>query len=143
MNSCNADDAHVHLQIKMAGAIYDVAVDATDAQTHVDDVHTYAMDAALPGAAWSEGFHTGITNDYVALGVHSAQLVLETKQQVIDTLNADLATANHISIFTTTYGGDGAHLVHRNGGGHDGMIVTDPLAPTAHFRLLSFSDQSF
>ncbi|MFT3693045.1 MAG: hypothetical protein QM831_07880 [Kofleriaceae bacterium] len=143
MNSCNADTSHVHLQIKVNGEIYDIAIDATDGSTGVDDVHTYEMDGTLPGTAWTEGFHTGVTNDYVALGVHSSQLVLQTKQQVVDTLTADLATANHVSIYTTTYGDNGAHLVHRNGSGHDGMLVIDPLGPTSHFRLLSFSDQSF
>ena len=28
MNSCNADTSHVHLQVKMMNAIYDVAIDA-------------------------------------------------------------------------------------------------------------------
>jgi hypothetical protein len=49
--------------------------------------------------------------------------VLQTKANLVTTLMTDLATANHISVCATTYGADGTHLVHRNGGGHDGAIV--------------------
>jgi hypothetical protein len=143
-NGCNDDDSHVHLQIQMNGAIYDIAIDATDGQTHTDDVHTGTLDIAMPsGPAWAEGFHTGVTIDYPSLGVHSSALPLDTKAQIVSAITADLATVNHISIYTTTYGSDGAHLVHRNGSGHDGVVVSEPLSPTSHLRLFSFSDQSF
>ncbi len=143
-NACNDDSSHVHLQIKVNGAIYDIAIDATDSQTRTDDVHTATLDIPMPsGPAWSEGFHTGVTLDYPSLGVHASALPLQTKAQIVNAFESDLATVNHISIFTTTYGSDGAHLVHRNGGGHDGAVVTEPLSPTAHVRLLSFSGQSF
>ena len=143
-NGCNDDDAHVHLQIKMNNAIYDIAIDATDSSTHVDDVHTGTLDVAMPsGPAWSEGFHTNVTIDYPTLGVHSTALPLMSKAQIVSTLTTDLASVNHISIFTTTYGSDGAHLVHRNGSGQDGLVVTEPLSTPSHVRLLSFSDQSF
>ena len=54
-----------------------------------------------------------------------------------------MANANHVSIFATGYGPGGAHLVHRNGGGNDGAIVLDPLAPKAHLFVFHFSNQSF
>src|SRR5215831_18533401 len=58
---CNADSSHVHLQVRMNGAVYDVAIDVTDGQTGVDDVHSATRDIALPGhLAWAEGWHTGI-----------------------------------------------------------------------------------
>ena len=143
-NGCNDDSSHVHLQVKMNGAIYDIAIDATDSATRTDDVHTGTLDIAMPsGPAWSEGFHTGVTLDYPSLGVHASALPLQSKAQIVSAFQSDLATVNHISIFTTTYGSDGAHLVHRNGSGHDGAVVTEPLSPTSHVRLLSFSDQSF
>jgi hypothetical protein len=56
---------------------------------------------------------------------------------------ADLANANHISIYGTGYGPDGAHLIHRNGGGHDGLLITQPLSTPSHARLFSFSSQAF
>ena len=144
-NGCNDDSSHVHLQIKMNGAIYDIAIDATDSATRTDDVHTMTTDVPMPaGPAWAEGFHTGVTIDYpTTFGVHSSNLPLQTKAQIVSAFQTDLATVNHISIYTTTYGSDGAHLVHRNGSGHDGAVVTEPLSPTSHVRLLSFSDQSF
>jgi hypothetical protein len=142
-NGCNDDDSHVHLQIKMNNAIYDIAIDATDGSTGVDDVHTGTLDIAMPSGAWAEGFHTGVAIDYPTLGVHASSLPLEAKAQIVTTITADLATVNHISIFTTSYGGTGAHLVHRNGGGQDGMVVTEPLSTPSHLRLFSFSDQSF
>ncbi|HET9989037.1 MAG TPA: hypothetical protein VFQ65_10955 [Kofleriaceae bacterium] len=143
-NGCNDDASHVHLQIKMNGAIYDIAIDATNGQTQVDDVHTGTLDIAMPaGPAWSEGFHTGVAIDYPSLGIHASALPLSSKAQIVSTITADLATVNHISIFTTSYGGSGAHLVHRNGGSQDGVVVTEPLSTPSHLRLFSFTDQSF
>jgi hypothetical protein len=143
-SACNADSSHVHLQIRMNGAIYDVAVTVQDTVTNAEDVHTMTRDIAPPvNLPWAEGWHTGLLVDYVSVGVHSADLTLQTKAELVSTLQSDLATANHISIYATTYGSDGMHLVHRNGGGHDGVIVTDPQSIPAHVRFFSFSDQSF
>ena len=143
-SACNADSDHVHLQVRMNGAVYDVAVDATNGVTHVDDVHTGTMDLPMPSSMpWTEGWHTGVGVDYPILGVHSTDIPLMTKSQIVSALQTDLASANHISIYATTYGTDGAHLVHRNGGAHDGVIVTKPLSNPSHLRFLSFSDQTF
>jgi len=139
---CNADSTHLHLQVKMNGAIYDVAVDV-GGTNGVDDVHTATRELVMPGGAWSEGIHPSIPTDYPSLGVHSTDLALQTHQQMTSILTSDLATANHISIYATPYGPDGAHLVHRNSGGRDGMIVTEPLSTPSHARLLSFSSQTF
>ena len=139
---CNADSNHVHLQIKIDGAIYDVAVDV-DSPT-VEDVHTGTREVALPGDPWSEGWHVGGTVvDYPTLGVHAADLPLGTKSGLVAEFMSDLASANHISVYATGYGSDGAHLVHRNGSGRDGLIVTQPLSTPAHARFLSFTSQSF
>ena len=109
----------------------------------VDDVHTATRELVMPGGAWSEGIHPSIPTDYPSLGVHSTDLALQTHQQMTSILTSDLATANHISVYATPYGPDGAHLVHRNSGGRDGMIVTEPLSTPSHARLLSFSSQTF
>jgi hypothetical protein len=139
---CNSDDTHMHLQIKMNDEIYDIAIDVGNSDGS-DDVHTTTRELALP--LWSEGWHTGsdILNDYPTDGVHSTDMPLETRVQVGSDIDADVATANHVSLFATGYGSDGAHLVHRNGGGHDGLLVTQPLSSPAHARLFSFSDQTF
>jgi hypothetical protein len=136
---CNADRDHVHLQIEMNGAVYDVAVNVGD--SNMDDVKTVTKDIALP--VWQEGWHTGVLEDYVSLGVHSTELTLGTRTEIADALMTDLATVNHISVFGTAYGPDGAHLIHRNGQGHDGLLVTQPLSVPAHVRLFSFTTQAF
>jgi hypothetical protein len=141
---CNADSSHVHLQVRMSGAVYDVAIDVTDGMTGVDDVHSATFDIAMPvNTPWVEGWHTALNADYVAVGVHSTDLPLQTKAALTSALMTDLATANHVSIYATTYGADGAHLVHRNGNGKDGFIVTQPLSNPSHLRLFSFSSQTF
>jgi hypothetical protein len=144
-SACNADSTHVHLQIRMNNGIYDVAIDVTDSMSCVDDVHTTTRVQASPiDLPWAEGWHTGLLIDYPKLGVHSTDLPLLTKAEMTSTLTTDLATANHISVYATTYGSDGVHLLHRNtGGGHDGLVVTEPLSTPAHLRFLSFTGQTF
>lgn len=143
-SACNADSSHVHLQVRMNGGIYDVAIDVTDAMTGVDDVHTTTRDRAMPvDLPWAEGWHTSLLDDYVALGLHSTDLPLVPKTELVALLQQDLATVNHISVYATTYGADGTHLVHRNGNGKDGLIVTQPQSIPAHLRFFSFTDQAF
>jgi len=137
---CNADSDHLHLQIKMNNAIYDVAVNV-GSTGGVDDVHTTTREKELP--VWSEGWHPGVLEDYVSLGLHSTDMTLETRNQLAAEVTAELASVNHISVFGTAYGPDGAHLIHRNGQGHDGLIVTNPLSTPAHVRMFSFTDQAF
>jgi hypothetical protein len=136
---CNADSDHVHLQIQMNGAIYDVAVNV--GSSNMDDVHTTTREIALP--VWQEGWHTGVLEDYVSLGVHSTDIPLGTRAQNTADIMNELATVNHISVFGTGYGPEGAHLIHRNGQGHDGLVVTQPLSTPAHVRLFSFTTQAF
>lgn len=140
-SNCNGDASHVHLQVRANGATYDIAVNVGSGS--MQDVHSTTRELALPGPAWSEGWHTNVSDDYVALGVHAADLPLQTAAQLEAAIDADLATANHVSVYATGYGPDGGHLVHRNGSGHDGLLITQPLSPTAHARLFSFSTQSF
>lgn len=143
-HGCNGDQNHVHLQVRALNETYDIAVNV-GGESGSDDVHTLAADVTL-GAPWTEGWHTGnaVLNDYPSTEkVHSTDLPLETRATITSELDADLSTANHISIFATGYGTDGAHLVHREGNGHDGMIVTRPLSTVSHARYFAFSDQTF
>jgi len=136
-SACNADGGHVHLQVRVAGEIYDVAVNVGS------DVHTTTRDVALV-EPWQEGWHTTASVDYpTSLGVTAAATPLSTQAALVNALMADLATVNHIAIYATGYGPDGVHLVHRNGSGHDGLIVTRPLSAAAHLRLFSFTGQVF
>lgn len=136
--NCHGDTDHIHLQILANNMTYDVAVNVG---TTTQDVHTTTRELSLP--AWSEGWHPGVSEDYVALGVHSTDIPLESATQIGTDVTADLATANHISIFATGYAAGGVHLVHHTNGGHDGLIVTRPLSAPAHARLFSFTSQTF
>jgi hypothetical protein len=138
-NGCGADDSHIHLQVLANGSVYDVAVNV--GSPGVDDVRTMTLDRAFE--PWVEGWHTGVAQNYVSLGVHSTDLPAQTTAQVINAVTADLATANHISVFAIGYGPDGVHLVHRNGSSHDGLLITEPLSTPAHARLFSFADLTF
>lgn len=138
---CNADSGHIHLQVRMNSAVYDISVNV--GEPSMQDVHSTTRDIKMPGPAWSEGWHPAIGNDYVALGIHAGDLPLLTRAQITSDLMAELATANHISVFAIGYGPDGGHLVHRNGNGRDGLLITKPLASAARVRMFSFSNQTF
>ncbi len=143
-HSCNGDSDHVHLQIRMNGAIYDVAVNVHDNQG--DDVLYLAVDAAIPGGAWSEGWHA----DSVAklsyantLGVHAQDFTAVPLSTLAGTIASELASANHVSVFSTGYNAQGTHLVHYLGGNNDGAIVINPQAANSRLLLFHFNDQSF
>ncbi len=138
---CNADSDHVHLQVRANNAVYDLSVNVGVGA--MQDVHSTTRDMKMPGPAWAEGWHPAIGNDYVALGIHSTDLPLRTAAELTSELNAELATANHISVFAIGYGPDGGHLIHRNGNGRDGLLITKPLASSARVRMFSFSTQAF
>jgi hypothetical protein len=137
---CNGDSTHVHLQVRADGATYDVAVNVSDPAK----VDYLAMELPLPDGAWREGWHAdqAALLDYPSLGVHAAAFTPTATADLAAALDAELAQANHVSIFMTGYGPDGGHLVHRNGGGADGAIFVQPLGkPRA--LMFHFSDQAF
>lgn len=134
---CHGDDDHIHLQILAGGAYYDIAVNVGP------DVHSTTFDRALLAPAWSEGWHTGVSVDYLDFAISSDTIPRPGTTALAKAMTDDLATANHISVYATGYGPEGAHLVHRNGGGRDGLIVTHPLAAAAHARAFSFDSQTY
>jgi hypothetical protein len=135
--SCNADAHHVHVQVLSQGQTYDVAV-------NTDAGFIATKDMALPGGAWSDGWHSGGTLDYATdLGLHVADFQAGSEADLDQQLETALANANHISVFATLYSHGGVHLVHRRGQGHDGLLVTDPLSPTSHVFAFHFSNQTF
>lgn len=136
---CNADFDHIHLQVLANGSVYDVAVNVGTSGNA--DVHTATRELWL--SPWSEGWHTGVSQDYVALGVHASEIPLAPPNEIASAVATELSDANHISIFAVGYGPGGAHLVHRNGVGRDGLVVSRPLSSPAHARLFSFSGQTF
>jgi hypothetical protein len=129
-SACHADGTHVHLQVEASGATFDIAVniDALEAETTV---------TTLPGGPWAEGWRASVDLDYATdLALHASAFTTTGLSTVRSRVTDALAAANHVTIFATGYGPDGAHLVHREGGGRDGAVVIDPLGPAP--RLLAF-----
>jgi hypothetical protein len=139
---CTADSGHMKLQILVGGAVYDVAV-AVESDYGDPDMLIAAWQGMMTSGAWSEGWHPGYNLDYVTLGMHSGDFVATAKAALVARLEADLADVNHISIYGTGYGPDGVHLIHREGGGHDGALVLRPLSGAPYFLLFHFADQTF
>ena len=133
--NCRGDDDHLHLQVEAEGRVVDVAVNL--------DVGVAEVDHA-PVEAWSEGFHTGVTFDYVRdLDTHAAAFDDASAATVESRVTAALSSANHVTIYARGYANDGVHDVHRNGSLRDGAIVAKPTEGSAHYVLFRFSDQAF
>jgi hypothetical protein len=101
--------------------------------------------AALPDGPWAEGWHAvGVTFDYVAdASVHASDFASTPLATLAARVEARLVDVNHVSVFATGFGPGGAHLVHRNGSGHDGAIVAEPLSVTPHALMFHFDNQDF
>jgi hypothetical protein len=141
-DKCNGDSSHVHLQIRVDGTIYDVAVDTGKFD---GDVNLYEADMPLPDGAWSEGWHGDDGLTYTSLGIHSDQFTPEDPATLGQKLATELAGVNHVSIFGTGYPqGNGCHDVHyHDGNGQDGALVIEPLSPTPHILFFRFSTDTF
>ena len=133
---CPSDPDHLHLQVKMNSAIYDIAVnlDGLEGET----------DAALPGIPFAEGWHE-MNLDYARdLNLHSTALTLTTPAAIRARVLLALTNANHISVFGTGYpGSDGAHLIHRKVTSMDGALIINPLAAKAHVIAFRFATDTF
>lgn len=140
---CSGDAHHVHLQVLVNGGIENIAVNV-DSSVGNPDVDFLTINASLKNGAWLEGWHPSQQFDYVtSLGVHASTFTETTPTQLISLVNADLATANHISIFTTGFDATGGHLIHRNPTNHDGAIVVNPLSSNPQYLLFHFTTQTF
>jgi hypothetical protein len=138
--SCNGDESHVHLQVRVEGIIYDVAVDIG---TFTGDSNLYEEDMPMPGGAWSEGWHD-LGLSYPQLGLHSTQFSPEAPTTLGQKIQSELTGVNHVSIFGDGYmQGNGCHDVHYENGTEDGALIINPLSPVAHIMFFRFSTQSF
>lgn len=137
---CNGDSSHVHLQVRVNGVIYDVAVDIG---TFTGDSNLYEADMPIPGGAWSEGWHN-LGLSYPQLGLHSTEFTPEDPTTLGQKIQSELAGVNHVSIFGDGYmQGNGCHDVHYENGTEDGALILEPLSPKAHILFFRFSTQSF
>jgi hypothetical protein len=138
---CNGDDSHVHLQVEVAGNVYDIAVDIG---AENDQVGMYPQAVALPGGAWAEGWHDDDLS-YDSLGLHVAEFPLGTPTANAASLESLLEGTSQISVFCTGYSeGNGCHDVHyQDGTTNDGALVLNPLAATPTIVFFRFVSQSF
>jgi hypothetical protein len=142
-SGCASDATHVHLQVRVNGAIENIAVNV-QSNSGNPDVDFLTLNAPLQNGAWLEGWHPNQVFDFVTnLGVHSGSFTEMTPSQLISLVNADLTTVNHISIFTTGFDATGGHLIHRNPTNHDGALVLNPLSSNPQYLLFHFTTQTF
>jgi hypothetical protein len=134
---CGGIDTHLHVQVRMNDKQYDVAV-------NLDTLYA-VKDAHMPGAAWSEGWHQGLTIDYAqTFGLHTGDFTQPASMSdLATTIENEIENANHISIYATGYGPTGVHDVHRKPSGTDGVIVIHPLSAAAHMIMFRFANDSF
>lgn len=140
--ACGNDDNHAIVHLSVNGATYQMWVNVGFAA--MPDVAFTQRDAALGNDPFSEGWHPGFTLDYVTtLGVHSTDFTPTNPDVLSSTLLSLLPVGANVSIYGTGFTtGDGGHLVHFNGNGHDGAVVTSP-STSPHFLIFDFTNQSF
>lgn len=135
---CNGDSTHVHVQVLSQGSVYDVAVNA-------DGGFIAEKDVPLPGGAFREGWHGGMTLSYTGdLGLHSGDFQTGSLSDITQDIENALANANHVSVFGTLYNHGGLHLIHRSkSNGVDGALITEPLSANARVFAFHFASQTF
>lgn len=138
---------HLVLQLRVQGAVYRLVVNVLSTVAGVDpDVRYGELSHALPGPAWQEGFHVGLSLDYARdLGVRAEQAPFAplAMPALVAQVRSRLALGAPVSVFAQGSGGSSAHLVHRYGSNHDGAVVLDPQGSAPRMLLFHFANQSF
>lgn len=136
---------HVIVELLASGEVYRVVVNVLS--TSADpDVRFGTLDHALPAPAWSDGFHTGVTLDYVAdLGLHAgvAPFAAKPMAELGPLVVSKIDVGAKIAAYAQGTTGTSIHNVHRYGGGKDGALVLDPTGPNPHWLVFHFQNQSF
>lgn len=144
--TCPGDDDHVIVQVDAAGATYAIWINVQSNLASDPDVRFRQQTADdLPGPSWSPGWHPSPGGlDYALdLGAHAASLSPMTKAQLSAAIVQRVRPGARVSVFADGFAtADGAHKVHRNGGGEDGALVVDPTGART-FLLFAFAGQSF
>jgi hypothetical protein len=138
---------HVVVQVKTDAGVYRMVVNVKS-DFGDPDVRFATLDAPLLGGAWSEGWHPGASLDYPSmLGLHAdAGFAAFAMPALIQRVADELTVGQRISVFADSSGGtysDSAHKIHRNGGSRDGALVINPEAPSAHWLIFHFANQTF
>lgn len=137
------NDDHVILQVTMNGEAYRMVINIQSSFGD-PDVRYLALDHALPGPAWSEGWRTGVGLDYAAdFGVHTGAFTPHPLAELADIIADAIPLGGKVSVYADSSGGSSAHKIHRNGGNVDGAIVLDPDGAAPRALLFHFANQSF
>lgn len=138
---------HLVVQVEFGGDVYRMVVNV-ESNGADPKIRLRTFTGALPAPAFAPGWHPGLTLDYANdLGVHSgtgwdALALADAAARVA----APIEIGAPIAVYATSSGGTyahSAHLVHRNGGGHDGALVIDPMGASPTWYLFAFADQTF
>lgn len=138
---------HVVVQVELSGAVYRMVINVLSNGAD-PAIRVRSLTAPLPAPAFAPGWHPGLALDYATdLAVHSgagwdALSLTEATARVSDPIQIGAP----IAVYATSSGGSyahSAHLVHRNGGAHDGALVLDPTGPSPQWLLFAFADQTF
>ena len=144
--SCKGDDDHVIVQVDAAGSTYAMWINVESSLASDPDVRFLEKTTgALPGPSWSSGWHPSPGRlDYAFdLDVHAASLTPMTNAQLSAAIAKRLPAGARVSVYADGFAtADGAHKIHRNGGGRDGAIVVDPTGART-FLLFAFAGQAF
>jgi len=142
------NDDHLVVQVLMHGAAYRMVVNVlSDGRNGTDTRLRFAdVPAALPAPEWSEGWHLGVALDYAdTLGVHAQDdFTPYAMDDLVEEVASRLVLDAPISVYATSDDRpESTHLIHRNGGDHDGALVVDPTGAAPHSLLFHFDGQEF
>ena len=135
---------HLNLQVKMNGAVYRMLVNVQSDRAGDPNVAWAKKTLGPLATPFAEGWHGGAsTFDYPTdLGLSSGDFTPSPIGQLTDTLVALVKVGDPIRIYATGFG-EGAHLIHRNGAGNDGVVIVAPTSPAPLALAFRFADQSF
>lgn len=128
------------------GGVYRMVVNVQSDKGSDRRVRFREFGSPLPAPSFADGWHTGITLNYAALGAHSSSGFEPLDMQpLIERLVGDLEIGAPIAVYATSGNGitDSAHLVHRVNGTNDGAVVVDPMSDAPTFLMFHFAEQSF
>lgn len=135
---------HVVLQVLWGGKAYRMVINIQSSFGD-PDVFYLVHNGAPDGLVWEEGWHPGLSFDYVTnLGAHSGVFTQVPMLELADKIADEITLGQKVSVYGTSDGyPSSAHKIHRNGGGTDGAVVIDPGSDNARVLLFHFANQSF
>lgn len=137
---------HLVVQITMGGEAYRMVVNVLSSSGD-PRVYMHEVRAPLAGPAWAEGWHPGVSLDYVTnLQASSTQFVPHDMATTVEMITDAIELQAPISVFATSSGGANAasaHLVHKHLANKDGAIVIDPQGASPRYLLIKFDEQMF